>query len=138
MTEMVCSRVMGNDVTVAIAARGGQLELNVMMPLIAAVLCESLQILTNAVRTLTTRCVEGITADAERCREFAERSVALPTVLNPILGYHAVADIVRESLETGESPRAIILKKKLLPPHDVDRIFSAKAMANVKPREGTP
>ena len=137
MTEMVCTRVMGNDVTVAIAARGGQLELNVMMPLIAATLCESLQILTNAVRVLTVRCIEGITADAGRCRAFAERSVALATVLNPILGYHAVADIVRESLATGQSPRDIIVKRGLLPLDEVERIFSAKAMTHLEPREGT-
>ena len=131
MTEMVCTRVMGNDVTVAVAARGGQLELNVMMPLIAATLCESLQILTNAVRVLTTRCVEGITADAERCRDYAERSVALATVLNPILGYHAAADVVRESLRTGRSPRDIILARELLPPGEVARLFSPQAMTGM-------
>ena len=131
MTEMVCTRVMGNDVTVAVAARGGQLELNVMMPLIAATLCESLQILTNAVRVLTTRCVEGITADAERCRDHAERSVALATVLDPILGYHAAADVVRESLRTGRSPRDIILARKLLPPDEVARLFSPQAMTGM-------
>jgi aspartate ammonia-lyase len=132
MTEMVCFRVMGNDAVVAAAARAGQLELNVMMPLVAATLCESLQIFTNAVRTLTTRCVEGITADVERCRAYAERSVALATVLNPVLGYHAAAEVARESLETGASPREIILRKKLLPPDEVERLFSAAGMANIR------
>jgi len=128
MTEMVCYRLMGNDVTVAAASRAGQLELNVMMPLLAAVMCESLHILTTTVQTLTRRCIGGITADVERCRHYAETSVALPTVLNPILGYHAAAEVVRESLKTGEPAREIILRKKLLPPDEVDRIFSAESM----------
>jgi len=132
MTEMVCYRIMGNDLTVAAASRAGQLELNVMMPLLAATLCESLTILTNAVCTLTTRCVEGITADAQRCREYAEQSVALPTVLNPILGYHAAAEVVRESVATGRPAREIILKNKLLSPEEVERVFSAETMANIE------
>ena len=131
MTEMVCTRIMGNDATIAIAARAGQLELNVMMPLIAATLCESLHILTNAVRVLATRCVEGIEADAERCRAYAEQTVALATILNPVLGYQAAADVVRESLESGRSPRDIILAKKLLPPDELDRLFSPDHMANL-------
>ena len=136
MTEMVCYRIMGNDATVAAAARAGQLELNVMMPLIAAVLFESLEIFTNAVRTLQSKCVEGITADVERCRAYAGRSVALATVLNPVLGYHVAAQVARESLETGETPREIIVRKKLLSAAEVDRLFSAKTMANLDEDRG--
>ena len=131
MLEMVCFRVMGNDATVAAAGRAGQLELNVMMPVIAATLLESIHILTNALRVFTTRCVEGIDADADRCRGYAENSVSVATILNPIIGYHEAADVVREAVHTGKSVRQIILDRKLLTPEQLDQVFSAEAMAHI-------
>ena len=138
MVEMVCYRVMGNDTTVAAASRGGQLELNVMMPVIGATLLESIHILTNAMRVFTTRCVEGITADADACRHYAENSVSVATILNPIIGYHEAAEVVREAVRTGKAVRQIILDRKLLSPDQVERIFSAEAMAHIQPRGGEP
>jgi len=87
MTDMVCFQVMGNDQTIAVAAQAGQLELDVMMPVISFNLSMSLHILTSALSALRERCVEQITADEERCRWYVENSVSLVTVLNPGIGY---------------------------------------------------
>ena len=135
MLEMVCYRVMGNDTTIACAGRAGQLELNVMMPVIAATLLESIRILTNALRVFTDRCVAGIEADADRCRHYAENSVSVATILNPIIGYHQAAEVVREAVETGRPVRDIIRDRKLLSPEEMDRVFSAEAMARIEPRD---
>ncbi|HRT95899.1 MAG TPA: lyase family protein, partial [Planctomycetota bacterium] len=137
MLNMVCFGVLGNDLTVATAAQAGQLELNVMMPVIAYRLLDSLLILTNAIAVFTKRCVEGIQADAARCRAYAERTLGLATALNPYIGYRAAAEVVKESLATGRAMRDIILAKGLLGAQELDRILDPRAMTEPKGREGT-
>ncbi len=128
MLNMVCFQVMGNDLTIALAAQAGQLELNVMMPLIAFNLMLSLEILKNGIASFTRRCVAGITADAERCRELVEQSLSLATALSPYIGYEAAAAIAQESLETGKPLRSIVLERGLLPAEELDRVLSPQAM----------
>jgi fumarate hydratase class II/aspartate ammonia-lyase len=128
MLNMVCFAVLGNDLTIAAAAQAGQLELNVMMPVIAYKLLDSLQILANAVGIFATRCVKGIEANAGRCRAYAERSLGLATALNPYIGYRAAAEAVKESLATGKPIREVVLAKGLLSAEQLDRILDPKAM----------
>ncbi|HSN91739.1 MAG TPA: aspartate ammonia-lyase [Anaeromyxobacteraceae bacterium] len=103
MLAMVCLQVVGLDAAIAGAAASGQLELNVMMPLVAFDLCHALQILANAVRAFDLRCARGLEADPERARFYAERTVSLATALAPRIGYAAAAEIVKESVRTGRS-----------------------------------
>jgi fumarate hydratase class II/aspartate ammonia-lyase len=99
----VSYQVIGLDAAIAAAAAAGQLELNVMMPLVAFDLCHALEILAAAVRAFDERCARGLEADAERARQYAERSVSLATALAPRLGYAAAAEIVKASVRTGRS-----------------------------------
>jgi len=103
MLAMVSYQVLGLDTAIATAASGGQLELNVMMPVVAFDLCHALTILANAVRAFDERCAQGLEADEARCRHYAERTVSLATALAPRIGYAASAEIVKESVRTGRS-----------------------------------
>ena len=113
MLNQVCFQVIGCDTTVAYSAQAGQLELNVMMPVVAHNLIYSITILTNGLNAFTTKCVAGITADAKRCREYANHSVGLATALNPFLGYGQAAAIVKEAVATGQSIRAVMEQRGL-------------------------
>jgi fumarate hydratase, class II len=103
MLAMVSYQIMGLDVAISAAATGGQLELNVMMPVVAFDLCHALTILANGVRAFDERCAQGLEPDEARCRHYAERTVSLATALAPRIGYAASAEIVKESMRTGRS-----------------------------------
>jgi len=128
MLNMVCFQVMGNDLAVAAAAQAGQLELNVMMPVIIFNLLWSMDILAKGVRAFTQRCVVGIEANRERCREYVEKSMGLATALNPWLGYEKAAAIAKEANATGKTIRELVLEKGVLSPDEVERIFSPSAL----------
>ncbi|HJQ67930.1 MAG TPA: aspartate ammonia-lyase [Blastocatellia bacterium] len=132
MTNMVCFQVMGNDQTIVMAAQAGQLELNVMMPVIAFDLLMSLTIMTNALKVLRERCVEGITANEERCRWYVERSVALVTALNPRIGYARAAEIAKRAISKGKTIRETILEEKLMTPEEVAEVMDTYAMTEYK------
>ncbi|MBF6599581.1 MAG: aspartate ammonia-lyase [Dehalococcoidia bacterium] len=123
MTDMVCFQVVGNDTTIALATQAGQLELNVMMPVIAHNLLQSLEILAQAVVALTERCVRGITADRARARRYFESSVGLATVLNPLIGYRAAAKVAQESERTGETILEVVRRRKLLTEEQIGELF---------------
>ncbi|MDE3097208.1 MAG: aspartate ammonia-lyase [Chloroflexota bacterium] len=123
MTDMVCFQVVGNDTTIALAAQAGQLDLNVMMPVIAHDLLQSYDILTNAISALTERCVRGITADAARARRYFESSVGLATVLNPLIGYSAAAKVAQESARTGETIVEVVRRQGLLTDEQIAELF---------------
>ncbi len=128
MLNMVCFQVIGCDTTILLAAQAGQLELNVMMPVVAYNLLHEIEIMSNAVDAFTRLCVIGIRANKARCREFAENSLGIVTVLNPHIGYEAAADVVKEHLASGKSMVSIILEKKLLTKEDLDRILQLRNM----------
>jgi len=134
MVNQVCFQVVGCDTTVCMAAEAGQLELNVMMPVIAWNTLHASTILRNAMRALKTRTVDGITADEKRTRELLERSTALATALSPYIGYEKTADIAKESVATGKPIRTIVLERGLIEEHELDRILSVEAMT----RPGIP
>jgi aspartate ammonia-lyase len=128
MVNQVCFQVIGCDATVCAAAEAGQLELNVMMPVIAWNALHASTILGNAMDTLETLCVEGIQADEARCRELLDRSTAVATALSPYIGYAKTAEIAKESVKTGKPIREIVLERGLLDAKRLDRILSAEAM----------
>jgi len=123
MLNMVCFSVFGNHEAILWAAQAGQLELNVMMPLIAYKLPDSLTILTNAVDAFTRFCVDGLKIDAEKCRRYAESSVAVVTALNPTLGYMKAAEVVKRSYAENKSVRQILLEEKLVAREKLDEIL---------------
>ncbi|WP_218082304.1 aspartate ammonia-lyase [Anthocerotibacter panamensis] len=131
MLNMVCYQVMGYDTSILLCAQAGQLELNVMMPLIAYNLLESLEVMTNAVRTFRTHCIEGITANPTICRAFAERSLALVTVLNPYLGYLRCAEVAKESQETGRSLVEIIRARGYLDEETLSKVLDLEKMSRM-------
>jgi len=128
MTTMVCFQVIGNDSTITLAAQAGQLELNVMMPVIAFDLLMSLRILKNGVRAFRERLVEGITADHERCRWFVEHSTALVTALNPRLGYDRAAEIAKRAIAAGKTIREGMVDFSLLPADEIASLMDTRAM----------
>jgi aspartate ammonia-lyase len=128
MVNQVCFQVIGCDTTICAAAEAGQLELNVMMPVIAWNALHASRILANAMETLEMRCVEGIQADEARCRELLDRSTAVATALSPYIGYAKTAEIAKESVKTGKPIRELVLERKLLDGEQLDRILSAEEM----------
>ncbi len=114
MMNMVCFQVMGLDSAIALAAQAGQLQLNVMMPLVAYNLLHMIEILGNGSEVLARKAIAGLQAHPERCQHAAETSLALVTALNPHLGYLTCADIAKESLQTGKPLRQIVLERGLL------------------------
>ena len=124
VTDMVCFQVMGADLTVAIAAQAGQLELNVMMPVIAYNLLFSMEILKNCLGQFTRCCVAGISANKERCRDFLDQSVGLATVLAPSIGYAAAAEVAKESAKSGKSIRQVILERGILSEEALDQVLA--------------
>ncbi|MBK1987780.1 aspartate ammonia-lyase [Sphaerospermopsis aphanizomenoides BCCUSP55] len=133
MTSMVCFQVMGYDNAIALAAQAGQLELNVMMPLIAYNLIHSIEILGNTISALTNNCIQGITANKERCLAYAEGSLALVTALNPHIGYLNAAAVAKESLETGKSLRQIVLEKGLMTEAELATVLDLEQMSAIVP-----
>ena len=128
MVNQVCFQVMGCDTTVAMACEAGQLELNVMMPVIAWNALHASTILREAMKVFRLRCVDGIVADQARARELLDRSTASATALSPYLGYAATADIAKESVKTGTSIRELVLQRGLIDAKRLDEILSVESM----------
>ena len=128
MMNQVCFQVIGCDTTICKAVEAGQLELNVMMPVIAWNALHSSTILRNAMTSLRARCVEGIEADRERCRELLDRSTAVATALSPYLGYAKTAEIAKASVNTGRPIRELVLEQGLMEQRQLDRILSPEGM----------
>jgi aspartate ammonia-lyase len=132
VVNQIAFRVIGNDLTVTLAAEAGQLELNVMEPVIAQSILESMALLGNGMRTLRERCVTGITANAGRCRSMVERSIGLVTGLNPILGYDVCTEVAREAAKANRGVYELVLEKKLLSRDELDALLAPESM--VKPQ----
>jgi aspartate ammonia-lyase len=131
MVNQVCFQVLGNDFTVAVAAEHGQLELNVMMPVIAHNVLFSMRILTNAARVLDERCVRGIEANEEQCAYWVERSAALATALAPRIGYAKAAELAKQSVKTGELIRELAAKNAILPPDELATVLDLRKMTEI-------
>ncbi len=127
MMLMVSAQVIGNDTTIAIAGSSGNFELNVMMPVIAYNLLQSVEILGNAAGLLAERCVDGLTANVERNRELVEKSLAMCTSLAPKIGYDEAAAIAKEAFKTGRTVREIAVERQVLPPDELEQVLDARA-----------
>jgi fumarate hydratase class II len=125
---MVCAQVFGNDACITWAGANGNFELNVMMPVMAHDLLESIRLLANAVDAFRDKCVTGIAANKKRCEELVELSMAMVTSLAPKIGYDRAAEIAKESAKTGKTVREICLEKKVLPETELDRVLDPVAM----------
>ena len=128
MLAMVCFQVIGCDMTVLMAAQAGQLELNVMMPVVAFNLLHEIEIMANALDVFTKFCLHDLCANEQRCREYAENSMSLVTVLNPHIGYEKAAEVAKESLRSGKSLRTIILDQGLMTAEKLDEVFDLYKM----------
>jgi len=128
VVNQVAFQVIGNDVAITMAAEAGQLELNVMEPVIAYNLFSSIDMLDRACRTLGERCIRGITANREICRDNVENSIGLVTALNPILGYEKSSEIANEALQTGGSVYDIVLQKGYLSQEELDDYLKPENM----------
>lgn len=128
VTNQVCFKVVGNDTTISFAAEAGQLELNVMEPVITESLFESLVWLSNAIDTLVEECVLGITVNKERCYEMVKNSIGIVTALNPYIGYKTCTKVAKEALETNRSVYDIVLEQGLMTQEKLDEALNPKNM----------
>ena len=126
MVNQVGFQVIGCDAAILAAADAGQLELNVMMPVMAWNALHASRILANAMRVLQTRCVRDLTADAERARELLDRSTAVATALSPYIGYAATAEIAKASVKTGRPVRDLVRERRLMPDKELDAILAPR------------
>jgi aspartate ammonia-lyase len=131
MVNQVCFQVMGCDTTVAIASEHGQLELNVMMPVIAHNILLSMQILTSTATVLTERTVRGIEANEEMCAYWVERSAALATALMPHIGYARAAELSKQSVKEGVLIREMVKRDAILPPAEADEVLDLRKMTEI-------
>ena len=130
LTAMVGFQAIGTDLVTAMAVQAGQLELNVMMPAMAWNVLHAAEILKNTIRVLTTKCVDGISAKEERCRYYANATIAIATALNPYIGYAAAAEIAKESVKTGQPVTEIVRERKLLDDKTMREILDPMRMTS--------
>lgn len=131
--NQVAFKVIGNDLTVTLAAEAGQLELNVFEPVIVQSIFESVEMLKNGMYTLKYRCIDGITANEEHCRNMVHNSIGLVTALNPFIGYESSNQLAKEALEGNRSVYELVLEKGLLTKEELDQILLPENM--IKPRK---
>ncbi|MBW7676550.1 aspartate ammonia-lyase [Chryseobacterium chendengshani] len=128
VVNQVCFKIIGNDLTVTFAAEAGQLQLNVMEPVLSHAIMENIQFLCNALDTLREKCVVGITANREVCLNMVKHSIGIVTALNPYIGYKQSTEIAKEALETGKSVYNLVLEKNLLSQESLDEILDPRNM----------
>jgi aspartate ammonia-lyase len=128
VVNQVCFDIIGGDVTITMAAEAGQLQLNVFEPIIAYRLLAGMSALRNACEVLRTRCIEGITANEDRLRQFVTESIGLVTALVPTLGYAVATDVARDALESGKGVYDIVLTRGLLSREQLDTLLNPNEM----------
>jgi len=128
MLDMACFHVLGNDLTVTLAAQAGQLELNVMMPIIAHNLFEMMHVLIGAINAFTVKCVRGLEANREKAQGWLARNAVLVTALNPVIGYRKGAEVAKEAMATGKTIREVVVAKGYLSAKEADRLLDAAQM----------
>lgn len=136
VVNQIAFKVIGNDLTISLAAEAGQLELNVMEPIIVQSLFESIEMLINGMQTLRLRCIQGITANEKRCRELVENSIGLVTALNPVLGYETCSALAKEALEKDKGVYELVIEKKLLSKAELDEILKPENMLHPHSMQG--
>lgn len=133
VVNQIAFKVIGNDLTVTLAAEAGQLELNVMEPVIVQSIFESAEMLKSGMLTLKHRCIDGITANKEHCRQIVQDSIGIVTALNPVLGYETSSKLAKEALETNKGVYELCVEQGLLSTEELDKILSPERM--IKPQK---
>jgi aspartate ammonia-lyase len=128
VVNQIAYKVIGNDLTVTLAAEAGQLELNVMEPVIAQSIFESIEMLKNGMATLKHRCADGITANPENCRRMVQNSIGIVTALSPVLGYEVCSSLAKEALETDRGVYELVIEKNLLSKEKLDELLAPENM----------
>ena len=126
--NQVCYKVIGNDLTVTLAAEAGQLQLNVMEPVMVYSIMESMALLTNGMDALSSMCIDGITANEAHCRDMVLNSIGIVTALNPYIGYKNSSKIAKEALETGKSVYELVIAYNILSKEALDEILDPENM----------
>jgi fumarate hydratase, class II len=135
---MAAAQVMGNNTTITVGGQGSYFELNVMMPIMAHALLQSITLLSNAARVLADKCVDGITANEERCRELLEGNLSLATALAPKIGYDEAAAIAKQAFAEGRTAREVARERQVLPDAELDEVLDARAMTEPGIPGGVP
>jgi fumarate hydratase class II len=138
MLDMACFHVLGNDLTVTLAAQAGQLELNVMMPIIAHDLFEMMHVLIGAINAFAEKCVRGLQANREKAEGWLARNTVLITALNPVIGYLRGAEVAKEAMATGRTIRAVVVARGYLSAEEADRLLDAAKMTKGGVQGGSP
>jgi aspartate ammonia-lyase len=133
VVNQIAFKVIGNDLTVTLASEAGQLELNVMEPVIVQSIFESVEMLKNGMEVLKFRCIDGITANEEHCQKMVHHSIGIVTALNPVLGYEISSKLAKEALKTGSSVYDLVLEQKLLSEEELKNVLAPENM--IKPRK---
>jgi aspartate ammonia-lyase len=133
VVNQIAFKVIGNDLTVTLGAEAGQLQLNVMEPVIVQSIFESIEMLKNGMNTLRYRCIDGITANEKRCRELVENSIGIVTALNPYLGYEVSTSLAKEALQNNRGVYELVLERNLMSKEELDKVLSPEEM--IKPRK---
>ncbi|MEJ2698869.1 MAG: lyase family protein [Desulfuromonadales bacterium] len=124
----VCAQVVGNDAAVALGGLSGNFELNVMMPVMAYNLLQSVELLARAVGRFTERCLKGLQADRGRCESLVEQSLAMCTALAPAIGYDQAAKVAKKAFETGKTVREVAREEKVLPEEELEKVLDPRPM----------
>jgi fumarate hydratase class II len=127
----VCAQVIGNDATVTVAGQSGNFELNVMMPIMAHNILESVEILASSTNTFSRECIEGIEADKIKCESFVEESLAMCTSLAPVLGYDVAASIAKKAFAQNKTVKQVVIEEKILDKKEAAKVLNPKTM--IKP-----
>ena len=135
MLGMVGFQVVGNDLTISMAVQAGQLELNVMMPVMAFNILFSIEILTNAIRLTRTKCIDGIEADKAKCKHYADTTLGLATILNPIIGYKTASEIVKHAIKEEKTILNVLREKQILPEEDITKLLNTSKMTKPPPTQ---
>ena len=135
VVNQICFRVIGNDIAVTMAAEAGQLQLNVMEPVIALCILEGQTLFINGARTLRELCVRGIKADRDACRTLLERSIGIVTALNPVIGYDRSTELAAEAMKTGKGILELVREKKVLTEAQIRKVLDPRAMTGSRKRE---
>ena len=133
MLGMVGFQVVGNDLTISMAVQAGQLELNVMMPVMAFNILFSIEILTNAIRLTRAKCIDGIEADKAKCKHYADTTLGLATVLNPIIGYKTASEIVKHAIKEEKTILNVLREKQILSEEDITKLLNTSKMTKPPP-----
>jgi fumarate hydratase class II len=130
MLNMAMFQVMGNDMTVLMAGQAGQLELNVMMPIIAYNLFQSMDIIINSIAAFTEKCVRGLKANPEKAHGWLAKNAILVTALNPVIGYQKGAEVAKEAMNTNRTVREVVIEKGYLTAEEADRLLNVRNLTD--------